>query len=84
MSVKAKELLEVMKTRLGMQLDGVTNPTDNIKNVTLELAKKLEKIEPNTTILIETENDSLVRYINKDTGDILTTIDIEKAKPNDD
>lgn len=56
--VTAKHLLEVYKTRLEMQEQGITNPLDYIKIFTRQLVEKLSQLQQEE--LIEFRNNKLI------------------------
>lgn len=69
--VTAKHLLEVYKTRLEMQEQGITNPLDYIKIFTRQLVEKLsqlpqeEHIEFRNNKLIDTKENVIADFNNK-------------------
>ena len=76
MSAKAGDLLDIMKVRLGMQRDGITDPPPPVKAATQALVEKLSVIDPEETIHVHIERDRplLVKYIRASTGELLAEL----------
>ena len=77
MSVNAGELLETMTIRFGMQKDGLTNPSDSVKEATKSLVEKLTPINSKEKIKIVCGKGIHTEYIRKSTGEVLATIEDE-------
>jgi len=78
MSVKAKELLEIMIIRLEMQTDGITNPFNSVKIATRSLVEKLTPLNPTEKIKIICGKGTRTKYIRVSTKEVLAEIEDEK------
>ena len=76
MSVRAKELLSTYSNRMEMQEDGVTNPSEHIKEFTKALVLKLSAIDGAEKIEIKIDEKES-RFILKRTGELLARHDNE-------
>ena len=54
-----------------MQIDGTTNPSEEVKKFTNELVKKLKFLSPSESIQIEIDEKKGTKYIRKSTGEVL-------------
>ncbi|QMU61674.1 MAG: hypothetical protein GKR92_08180 [Gammaproteobacteria bacterium] len=77
MSTRAGELIEIMKTRLEMQKDGITKPPPSVKIATETLVERLSEMEMDERIEINTDTESVAKYIHSSTGEILAEIHIQ-------
>lgn len=74
MSANAGELCNIMKVRLKMQEQGITNPSASVKAATKQLVEKLGCIPASESIEIIICNKSTAKYIRTVTGEILVEI----------
>jgi len=63
-----------MTIRLGMQEDGVTNPSASIKAVTKTLVEKLTPLNPKEKIDVILGGGGSAKYILVSTGEVLAEI----------
>lgn len=70
MSVSAKQLLSIYSTRMKMQEDGATNPSEHMKEFTRNLVLELLKIDGSEKIEIVTDKKES-RFVLKRTGQLL-------------
>lgn len=75
MSARAGELLDIMTIRLGMQRDGITNPSASVKRATHDLVEKLTPLGPKEKIKVVCGPGIETKYIRASTGDVLATIE---------
>ena len=76
MGTTVGQLLDIMKVRLAMQIDGTTNPSSQVKKATESLVEKLASIDKNEIIDIVIINPELLnaQYIRSRTGEVLAEI----------
>ena len=70
----ASELLRIMAVRLKCQVDGVTDPPDDVKTATRVLVSELSSIDGNELIEVEI-NGRLTMYRQVSSGRVLATIE---------
>ncbi|GAB5410568.1 MAG: hypothetical protein BalsKO_29330 [Balneolaceae bacterium] len=81
MPTDAASLLSIMRTRLKMQEDGVTNPLEPVKAATKTLVEKLALIDPKEKIdVVVEDNGNLHRakYIRIVNNELIATYEIQK------
>ncbi|WP_417386504.1 hypothetical protein [Gimesia sp.] len=74
MSVSASELLSTYVIRLKMQKEGITNPSDHVKEVTSQLVNRLSELDGSEKITIENEAD-VTRFVVAKTGEVLAELE---------
>ena len=76
MSARAGDLLSIMKARLDMQRDGITDPPASVRAATQALVEKLSVIDPEETIHFHIERDRplLAKYIRASTGELFAEL----------
>jgi hypothetical protein len=74
MSANAGELFEIMKVRLKMQDDGLTNPSESVKLATKALVEKLAAIDSSESIEVSFGSTPIAKYIRSSTGEVLAEI----------
>lgn len=79
MSTTAGELLDIMTTRLGMQEDGVTDPSASVKKATRNLMERLTPLNPREKIKVVCGADMHAKYIRVKTKEVISEI-----KPDED
>ncbi len=80
MTVRVENLLDVMNIRYSMQNEGLTTPSQHVKDVTKTMIDKLSRLEKSEEIEIMVfEQEPLLhsKYVRKLTGEILA----EKQEP---
>jgi len=80
MSTTAGELLDIMSTRLGMQQDGVTNPSASVKKATRDLVEKLTLLNRKEKIKLVCGSGIKVQYIRASNGEVLAEIKEEDTE----
>jgi hypothetical protein len=80
MSTTAGELLDIMTTRLGMQQDGVTNPSDSVKKATRDLVEKLTPLNRKEKIKLVAGAGIEAQYVRASTGEVLAEIKDEDTE----
>lgn len=74
MSANAGELYEIIKARLKMQEQGITNPPVSVQVATRQLVEKLNYIPADERIAIIISNKPIAKYIRAKTGETLVEI----------
>ena len=77
MSTTASNLLDIMRVRLKCQMNGTTNPPENVKAATKTLVSKLSRLDGNDQIEITTD-DRLVTYKHASTDTILASFETDR------
>ena len=73
MSLTVDHCLDIYSTRLKMQKDGVTSPSESVKRFTEEIVLGLKRLDGNTKIdLIQSKGTT--SFVIKKTGEILATL----------
>lgn len=77
MSLTAKHYLDIYRTRKTMQEEGVTDPSDEIKQLTASLVEKFASLDESEEIDLVKINENLNQFIVTKTGEVLAEIERE-------
>jgi len=70
-TLKARELLTIMKNRLEMQEEGVTAPSVKVQEYTRQLVSKLKLLDADAELTIDTSVKNQVKVVELNSGKVL-------------